>query len=153
MTDCYEYTMKCGCVAFGMDGKTQKPCCITHAGFIDGEGDDLGRTIAKKQPDLTGRRARCSYSHTAEDDDTNKLRRQRGWSACQIEADSSIKLPFFEWRGEGSFRAVTMCRHCSFYGSAHTEENRKKNKRICSHFEPHGDYEFDQYYCGCMGWD
>lgn len=88
------------------------------------------REVEEVKPDLTGRMARC----------------------CKV-VPSKWNLPFFEYRGPGSDIGKRSCKHCSYYERAHTEEIRKRNKHVCSNFEPKGEFEFDSYYCGCHGWD
>lgn len=57
------------------------------------------------------------------------------------------KLAFFEFCGEGSEKAKKICK-CNYHENAHI------NKRVeCTQFEPKGALEFDQYYCGCRGWE
>lgn len=73
--------MKCGHTANAVSGG--KPICVI-----------CGCTEIAEQPNLKGRKARCSY--------------------CDRECDSSTALPFFEHKPES---------------------------------------EFDEYYCGCWGWD
>ncbi len=64
------------------------------------------------------------------------------------------KLASFEFTGEGSKRALDICRNCAYAEVAHTPEVMARNKNLkCMRFEPHGAYEFDSFYCGCRGWD
>lgn len=74
--------MKCGHSANATSN--DKPICVIC-------GCD---ELADFQPNLTGRKAKCSY--------------------CKKEADSNVNLPFFEYKP---------------------------------------DKEYDEYYCGCYGWD
>ena len=79
--------------------------------------------------ELEGRGARCS---------------------CGRIYKSAHNLPFFQFRGEGSEAATSTC-HCGYYAVAHTDSARHP---ITDHqFEARGAYEFDEYYCGCRGWD
>ena len=69
------------------------------------------------------------------------------------------KLAFFEFRGEGSKAAITICKHCRYALIAHQRkqlvenEGKAQYKCVCDHFEPQGPLEYDSYYCGCRGWD
>ena len=86
-----------------------------------------GCKVATRMPDLQGRIAKCS---------------------CGKEKESSVDLAFFEFKGVGSHRAENICKHCGYHLIPHT------NGKITDHeFEPHGPFEFDEYYCGCQGWD
>lgn len=64
--------MKCGCVAQGVDA-CGGPICAVHAGFTPD-----ARIIDENPPDLTGRKAKCTY--------------------CKNVRDSALTLPFFEHR-------------------------------------------------------
>ena len=66
------------------------------------------------------------------------------------ERDSSLDLAFFEYRGPGSRSALLSCKNCGYYEIAHQKEGHKQS---CNHFEPHGSWEYDRYYCGCRGWN
>ena len=63
--------------------------------------------IAESKPDLTGRKAKCSYFGKTFTYGGQKV-------TCHGEADSKYNLPFFEYKPQG---------------------------------------KFDEYYCGCWGWD
>lgn len=134
VSNVYEYIMKCGCVAFAYSVNRETgehtPCCFTHSGVIDAVGDDIGKTIMRKQPNLDGRMAECAYG-------------------CGSMKPSSVKLAFFEYRGPDSPDSKRKCKHCAYHDVAHG----KGNPHVCDHFEPHGPFEFDKYYCGCRGWD
>ena len=82
------------------------------------------------EPNLSGRFAQCSYG-------------------CDHSVPSHAGLPFFEYTGDGSRRAIIECKNCPYYEEAHG----KGHKQVCKNFEPHGAFEFDSYYCGCYGWD
>lgn len=81
--------MKCGCRAQGYTGKAgdRKPICIIH---------DCTE-VADEQPDLTGRKARCSYYGCG----VKYGNRKDG--KCHSEVDSSIGLPFFEYRPDAEY--------------------------------------------------
>ncbi len=73
--------MKCGHTAQGTD-KAGKPACIICLFIHPG-----AREVEDNVPDITGRKARCSY--------------YRG--KCKSEVDSSFKLAFFEHRPNKEF--------------------------------------------------
>lgn len=77
-------------------------------------------------PDLTGRKARCSYGAVRASD--------RG-------------LPFFEFRGEGSDVATEWC-SCGYRLGAHQYSYVQAR---CSNPAPRGPMEYDSYYCGHGG--
>jgi len=58
-------------------------------------------------------------------------------------------LPFFKFRGEGSEEGKNSCKNCPYHKTAHG----KGHKQVCDNFEPREVFEFDEYYCGCHGWD
>lgn len=77
---------------------------------------------------------------------------------------TSEHLAFFEYRGEGSKRAIETCRHCRYAEIAHTQEivrgpsnsilvHNVVEEGKCPGFEPHGPFDHDTFYCGCRGWD
>ena len=33
------------------------------------------------------------------------------------------------------------------------ERTPRRNPQVCNHFEAHGPFDYDTYYCGCRGWD
>ncbi len=71
---------------------------------------------------------------------------------CDHTAPSSDKLAFFEFRGENSQDARMLCK-CGYYEMAHDRKRDSPGLNACDHFEPHGPYDMDKYYCGCRGWD
>ena len=82
-------------------------------------------------------------------------------SYCKALEPSSTDLAFFEDRSATSQSAKLHCK-CGYYESAHDKEALAKITRepvtviergICEGFQPHGEYEFDGFYCGCRGWD
>lgn len=86
---------------------------------------------------LEGRLAQCSY--------------------CKKEQPSSRDLAFFMFHGEGSKHATEKCGECGFYDVTHMEVNPSTG-RAGHLFGKHdfvvaGAREFDEYYCGCRGWD
>lgn len=120
--------MECGHVAQAKD-QHGNPVCVICIGI------DKGATrIVQTKPDLTGRKAKCAYGHN--------------------EVASNYDLPFFEYKGVGSFESLQRCKNCNFFRVAHTNEIRRiRNPTVCNNFEPHGPFEFDTYYDGCRGWD
>ena len=84
--------MKCGHAANAKD-ESGNPTCAICCGISEG-----WNVVEDKLPDLTNRKARCTYYN----------------SKCGSERSSSVELAFF----------------------AH-----KPNK------------PYDEYYCGCFGWD
>jgi hypothetical protein len=122
--------MKCGCAANatcsamgGVKFDPPIPSCAIH--------DCIEQAPSVN---LEGRQAKCPH--------------------CKTLVKSSMTLAFFEYWGEGSPSALYHCKHCGYYESAHVDPKAKHLvSRVCDHFEPHGAYEFDSYYCGCRGWD
>jgi len=108
-----------------------QPACAVCAGIAEG----WATVVAG--PSLEGRTARCG---------------------CGRIEPSSAKLPFFEFRGEGSRMATDSCRNCGYSLVAHTQEQTRTQKNVvergeCPGFEPRGAWEHDSFYCGCRGWD
>lgn len=115
--------LECGHVPNGIDGNG-RPACV-----IDG-------VTSTANADLSGRQARCF---------------------CGKTEDSRHGLAFIEFRGELSRRAREQCRNCKNHYVTHLELNTTTGRLghmfgVCD-FEPHGSFEFDEYYCGCKGWD
>lgn len=84
-------------------------------------------------PSLEGRTAICSYRY--------------GAKGVHAKCPSEFALPFFEYKGPGSRHALTRCK-CGYYEVAHSKPGIK-----CRQFTAVGPSEFDEYYCGCHGWD
>lgn len=86
--------------------------------------------------DLTNRIAKCS---------------------CGKEMPSSPALAFFVYCGEGSSRAESTCKVCAYHAVAHEraqDAEARHLRHIADHaFAPRGAFEFDDFYCGCRGWD
>jgi hypothetical protein len=131
--------MKCGCAAQSVcrskGGKTFDPpipSCVIHD-CID---------VADSPPNLEGRMARCAYKPHG-----------------HADRPSSLDLPFFEFRGEGSSDATEKCK-CGMRKSVHDKHGgRIPAKQYamlvkgCEGFQANGPHDFDRYYCGCHGWD
>lgn len=114
--------MKCGHTATGNVTGTNKRVCVSCYGISPGAD-----VINENAPSLEGRKSKCTY--------------------CKTVVDSSYALPFFEYRGEGSYLAMHSCKHCWFFDTAHGRYHK------CKNFEPKGGVEFDNHYDGCRGWD
>ena len=70
--------------------------------------------------------------------------------------DSNWELPFFRYRGPGSFDAEDVCAICGYRKTAHVTKPIGRNvvaEEICPGFKSHGPFEYDEFYCGCWGWD
>lgn len=118
--------LACGHAANATD-KDGEPSCAICAGI------DAGARVVVATPDLDGRTARCS---------------------CGATRPSSTGLAFFEYRGEGSRSAVDTCKHCRYALVAHERKRSEPHLRlVCDHFEPHGAWEHDSFYCGCRGFE
>lgn len=119
------------------------PCCVICAGTPES-------LIIVDSPSLEGRFAKCAYNN--ENDKHPDAHKNE-------PIPSALSLAFFEYKGEDSNKALNACKKCGYYQIAHTLENairlhRNPDDYIKDHeFEPHGAYEFDEYYCGCWGWD
>ena len=81
--------MKCGCVAYAVNGNGN-PACVIH----------MCEEVAESKPDLTGRKARCSYYgkevyHCETYYPKMLTTDSRGKKHCGSLVDSSYSLPFF----------------------------------------------------------
>ena len=118
--------LSCGHAANATD-QDGKPSCAICA--FNGS-----KAVPVEPPDLKGRYARCGCGRT-------------------VPSTLDGSLAFFEFRGDGSHSAKDICRNCSYAENAHTPEVMQRNNALnCKDFEPHGAFEFDNYYCGCRGW-
>lgn len=82
--------MKCGCTTTAIRNRDGAPVCITHYGLTpDAE------VVSSETPDLTGRRARCSY-----------------FRSCGREVDSNLDLAFFVHHPDSEYDAF----YCGCYG-------------------------------------
>lgn len=115
--------MECGHIANATSGGA--PACVICVGIHPG-----ATVIAREQPDLSARQARCT---------------------CGQLQPSSPSLAFFEFRGDGSPMARDSCGNCGFFEVAHTRADKRAT--VCDNFVPRGAMEFDAYYCGHAGWD
>lgn len=141
--------MKCGCVAQGVRTSAGGvkhdpiPSCLTH--------DCI--EVADARPDLTGRMAKCFYSHE------RSGRADRHQNPGKSPVPSSYDLVFFEYQGVGSREATNIC-VCGYAKVAHDNNGGacpdrllSKTKSPSKKFTPKGPQEFDRFYCGCFGWD
>jgi hypothetical protein len=78
------------------------------------------------------------------------MARMAGCTMCSKTIPSSEKLAFFEFTGEDSRRAKESCKNCQYYEVAHKSGAAFYT---CGNFIPHGSFENDRYYCGCIGWN
>ena len=131
--------MQCGHTAQGtMDSK---PVCVVCWPSV------YAITVATK-PSLEGRFATCTYNNS-NDQFPEKHKNE--------PIPSSYDLAFFEFRGEGSRTALTICT-CGYSINAprHGDSWRKYDPIKDGEFHEfvsRGPFEFDTYYCGCRGWD
>jgi hypothetical protein len=88
--------------------------------------------IAEEVPNLEGREAKCG--------------------CCGHKKPSDFNLAFFEYKGEGSKFAKTICKHCRYSIVAHSKE-KYHGAKWCDNFESFGPNDSDAYYCGCRGWN
>ncbi len=90
------------------------------------------------------RMARCSY-----------------FSHCKSERPSAERanLAFFSCKDADSRDAREVCVSCRYHLEAHeagpsrVEPRSVIQRGMCKGFVAHGAYDFDTFYCGCMGWD
>lgn len=140
--------MLCGCSSMSYhvgahDGLPERhPSCIIHS-----------TCLTTDAPDLSNRKARCHYYGKM----PYKNECNYGGVSnkpCSCEQDSSLDLPFFEYYGPRSYKAVAACKNCKYEKMAHERKRSfADTSTVCSNFEPHGPYEFDSFYCGCQSWD
>ncbi len=95
---------------------------------------------------LVGREAVCTYSHADEI-----------WTAEFAENSlmpspqpSSVTLPYFEYRGDGSIWALAYCANCNLGKSLHYDASRSGHT-TCGDFDERGPATNDAFYCGCRG--
>lgn len=142
--------MECGHAANATrttpDGR-RSPSCVICAGKPEAD------RIAVNPPDLTGRRARCSYFDPALGK-CKPTHHTRHTNPVNSERASDPGLPFFEYLGPGSRHATEKC-ECGYFDVAHMNPNPLTGRPgIATHtFVPVGPAEFDRFYCGCHGWD
>jgi hypothetical protein len=66
---------------------------------------------------------------------------------------SSSKLAFFVYKGPESDFSKNACKNCSYNLVGHARIEVGNVNRCCEKFEPYGPFPYDDYYCGCNGWD
>lgn len=112
-----------------------RACVICTGIQYDENGKDMGRYTMPK-PSLEGRMAKCS---------------------CGNKRPSDWSLPFFEYKGPGSNAEKTHCKNCGMTVAWHKPDHwfrvKYPEKTRCEKFEPGYEYEHDEYYCGCSGWN
>jgi len=133
MTELNQIYLACGCKAMAVITGTSLPSCPVH---------DCHEIVPS--PNLEGRMARCEYSTL-----------RNGSPHPSNYQPSSLALPFFIFKGEDSPKAKGQCAICPFHhqGSLPPEWAIKKGVVKPHDFTPHGPFEYDSYYCGCLGWD
>ena len=84
--------MKCGHAANAVNTKDGTPVCVICTGFTSNAFE-----IDKNSPDLTNRKARCSYYGSVPSGRNHEslFKCKRG-EKCLCEVDSSSDLPFFK---------------------------------------------------------
>lgn len=94
----------------------------------------------------------CTFCGTTEPAEELPMGIEKREAKCSCgRKEPSMKfqnLAFFQFKGEGSKEANNTCKNCKYYKMAHDN-----NRVPCKSFEPHGAFEFDEYYCGCRGWE
>lgn len=122
--------MKCGHTGYATDTATGKHCCPIC-------GTPEAHEEVEVLPNIEGRQAKCAQ--------------------CGKLTPSKFNLPFFVPKGIDSRWAQDHC-VCWFHRTAHerTDYTDTFKKRCCDDFTSiasQGGSEFDEYYCGCRGWD
>jgi hypothetical protein len=144
--------MKCGHIANSISNN--KPACV----ICDCLEIDEENSVSEL---LKNRKARCGFYGT----NTHKNECSKCGTICLHELNSSPNLAFFEYRGPGS-KYEQKCKNCMYFADAHPSQggtgnylnSNKKMEHLCENngkkFEPCvGGLEFDEFYCGCHGWD
>ncbi len=109
--------------------------------------DPRSYTVVENPPDLTGRRARCTYYGKTKH--KNECRECIGKINCECERDSDpSRLPFFTYRGPGSRRQ--RCGNCGLDRYIHNKDEYPRS-RACHNWTDGPD--FDEFYCGCHSWN
>lgn len=106
------------------DGSSMPSCVICDC-------DIIAQSVGV--PNLDNRKSKCPH--------------------CQNIVASSMGLPFFKYKGPGSYEAKITCK-CGYYKKAHKKEVGPTEFKIeCKRFRQHGPWEYDSHYCGCRGFD
>lgn len=72
------------------------------------------------------------------------MTRQAQCSYCKKVVESNPNLPFFSDLGPGSPLAENLCVVCSMHIRFHDDQK---------HPYQNGPAKYDDFYCGCRGWD
>lgn len=142
--------MKCGHVANSISNN--KPACVICSCFEIDEEKSISQL-------LKNRKARCSYYSKNHGRNSGPIHGGGKCDSgiCSCEVQSSLELPFFEYTGPGSKYEFANS-HPSQGGTGNYLDSNKKMEHLCENngkkFEPCvGGLEFDEFYCGCHGWD
>lgn len=143
--------LSCGHTTYATHSQTHDglpenhPSCFIH---------ETCRQVAA--PDLTGRFAKCTY-------DTGRPGHGRYYhEGDHTPRPSSPNLAFFEYKGPGSLWAFEHCKNCNSVYAAHVNKKKFANDerqhrnfgKVCDNFiSAETPAEFDEFYCGCFGWD
>ena len=118
--------MECGHAAQVTNAKTGAPACFTCRGIHPG-----AEIVATNPPDLTTRRARCTYyggptstAHRRANPDGPPCAPNRNGGRCE----------------------------CGRWGEVDTDGSVPSAPRL-PFFGHKPDAPFDTFYCGCFGWD
>ena len=110
-------------------------------------------------PNLMGRTARCSYHGGRKalgSYSSSSCKNGRDAPICTCEEPSSTDLAFFKFCGEGTFTAA-LCKHCGMAPVAHKPDapcpQGSRRRPLATRYEAQGDKGYDEFYCGCHGWD
>jgi len=128
--------MRCGHVV--VDNKTSKPVCpscYTTTGkdwYTPSDSQIFSERRSDDAPDLTGRVSQCGH--------------------CKKQKPSSLDLPFFAYRGTGSYYAIDHCicgLHCKdgVHPTMYNDGSPIPMRRCGGVYQERGPAEFD----GCMG--
>lgn len=121
------------------DGLEERhPSCVTHSCCI----------LDTRKISLEGRKAKCDY-FGREPHRNESNYGCRGKDICDCVRDSTEQLPFFTYRGEGSYDSRIRCKNCPYVATAH----KGFLSKACAKFEPNGPFKEDKFYCGCWSWD
>jgi len=153
--------MKCGHAANSVTDD-DKPACAICARLNEGAYE-----IDISAPSLVGRKARCSSygAHAGRNHGPIYGGNCKRDGNCDCECDSNTELPFFEYCGPNS-AYENKCKNCMYFADSHPSQggtgcfvnSKKKMPDLCENkggkFEPCvGGLPFDNFYCGCCGWD
>ena len=115
-------------------------------------------TVKPAEPNLVGRTARCAYygeKKALGSYSSSSCKNGRDAAICTCEEPSSKELAFFKSCAEGTHTA-SLCKHCGCTEAPHKDGICPKGlraHRAGTRYEAQGDRGFDEFYCGCHGWD